>query len=112
MGFLAPFIAALARHTILITRLFQDKAHPQNQPYRLTFFNPDSTPATVEIDDRMPCDNKKCPKFTQSSTRLWYPLLLEKAYAKFVGGYENFNNCNAHDTLRDLTGRPVLHISL
>ncbi|KPA73485.1 putative calpain-like cysteine peptidase putativecysteine peptidase Clan CA family C2 [Leptomonas pyrrhocoris] len=112
MGFLAPFIAALARHTVLISRLFQDKAHPQQQPYRITLFNPDSSPVTVEIDDRVPCDDKREPKFTQVPSRMWYPLLLEKAYAKFVGGYENFNNCNAHDTLRDLTGRPVLHISL
>ncbi|AYU79929.1 calpain-like cysteine peptidase, putative [Leishmania donovani] len=112
MGFLAPFIAALARHTVLISRLFQDKAHPQNQPYRVTLFNPDSSPVTVEVDDRVPCDDKREPKFTQVPSRMWYPLLLEKAYAKFVGGYENFNNCNAHDTLRDLTGRPVLHISL
>ncbi|GET89693.1 calpain-like cysteine peptidase, putative [Leishmania tarentolae] len=112
MGFLAPFIAALARHTVLISRLFQDKAHPQNQPYRVTLFNPDSSPVTVEVDDRVPCDDKRVPKFTQVPSRMWYPLLLEKAYAKFVGGYENFNNCNAHDTLRDLTGRPVLHISL
>ncbi|KPI83599.1 putative calpain-like cysteine peptidase [Leptomonas seymouri] len=112
MGFLAPFIAALARHTVLISRLFQDKAHPQQQPYRITFFNPDSSPVTVEVDDRVPCDDKREPKFTQVPSRMWYPLLLEKAYAKFVGGYESFNNCNAHDTLRDLTGRPVLHISL
>ncbi|EPY19437.1 calpain-like cysteine peptidase [Strigomonas culicis] len=112
MGFLAPFIAALSRHTVLISRLFLDKAHPYMHPYRIQLFNPDCSPATVEVDDRVPCDESKEPKFTQVPSRMWYPLLLEKAYAKFVGGYENFNNCNAHDTLRDLTGRPVVHISL
>ncbi|CAD2215575.1 Calpain family cysteine protease/Calpain large subunit, domain III, putative [Angomonas deanei] len=112
MGYLAPFIAALSRHTVMISRLFQDKGHPHMKPYRITLFNPDSSPATVEIDDRVPCDENREPKFTRVPSRMWYPLLLEKAYAKFIGGYENFNNCNAHDTLRDLTGRPVVHISL
>ncbi|PWU96271.1 putative calpain-like cysteine peptidase [Trypanosoma cruzi] len=40
------------------------------------------------------------------------PLLLEKAYAKFVGGYSRLDQCTPHETLRDLTGRPVLHIPL
>ncbi|CCW61011.1 unnamed protein product [Phytomonas sp. EM1] len=111
-SFLAPLIAALARHTVLISRLFLDKYHPKNQPYRITLFNPDGSLTVVEIDGRVACNRKGEPKFLQTPPRICYPLLLEKAYAKFLGGYPKFSTCNVHDTLRDLVGRPVMNISL
>ncbi|ORC80773.1 calpain-like cysteine peptidase, partial [Trypanosoma theileri] len=109
-GCLAPFIAALGRHPPLIHRLFVSKVHPINEPYSFTFFDPNSSPVRVDIDDRIPCDSNMEPKFTRVPHRSWYPLLLEKAYAKFVGGYSKLDQCTPHETLRDLTGRPVLHI--
>ncbi|KEG09949.1 calpain-like cysteine peptidase [Trypanosoma grayi] len=109
-GCLAPFIAALSRHPVLIERLFESKTHPVNTPYVFTFFDPNSKPVRIEIDDRVPVNVHMEPKFTQVPHRSWYPLLLEKAYAKFVGGYARLDQCTPHETLRDLTGRPVLHI--
>ncbi|KAH9593132.1 Peptidase C2 [Trypanosoma melophagium] len=109
-GCLAPFIAALSRHPPLIHRLFESKVHPVNGPYSFIFFDPNSNPVRVDIDDRVPCDANMEPKFTQVPHHSWYPLLLEKAYAKFVGGYSRLDQCTPHETLRDLTGRPVLHI--
>ncbi|RHW67590.1 calpain [Trypanosoma brucei equiperdum] len=110
LGYLAPFIAALSQHPPLIHRLLETKTHPVNGPYSFIFFDPNSNPVRVDIDDRVPVDAKCEPKFTRVPHRSWYPLLLEKAYAKFVGGYAKLDQCTPHETLRDLTGRPVLHI--
>ncbi|RNE98699.1 putative calpain-like cysteine peptidase [Trypanosoma conorhini] len=110
LGYLAPFIAAMSQHPPLIDRLFETKAHPVNGPYRCVFYDPNSTPVPVDIDDRVPVDANMEPKFTRVPKRSWYPLLLEKAYAKFVGGYSRLDQCTPHETLRDLTGRPVTHI--
>ncbi|KAG5475540.1 hypothetical protein LSCM4_04122 [Leishmania orientalis] len=109
VGFLAPFIAALSRHPVLLQRLIATKEAPVNAPYTFVFFDPHSNPVYIDVDDRVPCTQEHEPKFLQSSYRQWYPLLLEKAYAKFVGGYERLVNCTSLETLRDLTGRPVTH---
>ncbi|KPA73487.1 putative mitochondrial calpain-like cysteine peptidase [Leptomonas pyrrhocoris] len=110
LTYLAPFLAALSRQPPLLHRLFQTKTHPVRAPYSFIFFDPNSIPVAVEIDDRVPCDEKGVPRFTVSPTGAWWPLLLEKAYAKYVGGYERFDDCTSHETLRDLTGRPVTHL--
>lgn len=112
LTYLAPFLAALSRQPPLLHRLFQTKTHPVRAPYSFIFFDPNSTPVTVEIDDRIPCDEHGVPRFTVSPNGAWWPLLLEKAYAKYVGGYERFDDCTSHETLRDLTGRPVTHLPL
>ncbi|GET89692.1 cysteine peptidase, clan CA, family C2, putative [Leishmania tarentolae] len=112
LTYLAPFLAALSRQPLLLHRLFQTKLHPVRAPYRFVFFDPNSAPVTVEIDDRIPCDVNGVPRFTVSPNGAWWPLLLERAYAKYVGGYERLDQCTSHETLRDLTGRPVTHIPL
>ncbi|CAD2215572.1 Calpain family cysteine protease/Calpain large subunit, domain III, putative [Angomonas deanei] len=109
VGYLSPFIAALSRHPVLLKRLLVTEGHPVNAPYTFLFFDPNSNPVYVDVDDRVPCNANMEPMFVQSVNRYWYPLLLEKAYAKFVGGYEKLDNCTPHETLRDLTGRPVTH---
>ncbi|EPY18645.1 calpain-like cysteine peptidase [Strigomonas culicis] len=109
VGYLAPFIAALSRYPVLLKRLVVNVAHPVNAPYTFLFFDPNSNPVYIDVDDRIPCDSNNQPMFVQSPNGYWYPLLLEKAYAKFVGGYERMENCTPHETLRDLTGRPVTH---
>nr|CAJ2475112.1 unnamed protein product [Leishmania braziliensis] len=112
LTYLAPFLAALSRQPPLLHRLFQVKAHPVRAPYTFVFFDPNGTPVTVGIDDRIPCDANGVPRFTVSPNGAWWPLLVEKAYAKYVGGYDRFDECTSHETLRDLTGRPVTHLPL
>ncbi|CAG9576651.1 calpain-like_cysteine_peptidase [Leishmania major strain Friedlin] len=109
MSYLVPFIAALSLHPVLLQRLIVTKEAPVNAPYTFIFFDPQGNPVYIDVDDRVPCDDKSEPKFAQSPYNLWYPLLLEKAYAKFVGGYDQLVNCTPLETLRDLTGRPVTH---
>ncbi|RNE98434.1 putative calpain-like cysteine peptidase [Trypanosoma rangeli] len=110
LGYLAPFIAAMSQYPALIDRLFETKLHPPNGPYTCVFYDSNSIPVRVDIDDRVPVDANMEPKFTRVPKHSWYPLLLEKAYAKFVGGYSRLDQCTPHETLRDLTGCPVTHI--
>ncbi|KAK7201803.1 calpain-like cysteine peptidase [Novymonas esmeraldas] len=112
LTYLAPFLAALSRQPPLLQRLFHTKTHPVRAPYSFVFFDPSSAPVTVDVDDRIPCDEHGEPRFTVSPNGAWWPLLLEKAYAKYVGGYDRFDECTSHETLRDLTGRPVTHLPL
>ncbi|CCW61010.1 unnamed protein product, partial [Phytomonas sp. EM1] len=107
-GYIAPFIAALARYPTLLLRLFEIQTQPNNSVYTFTFFDYDSNPVYISVDDRIPCNEDNVPLFVQSPKDLMYPLLLEKAYAKFVGGYEALKSCSAQETIRDLTGRPVV----
>ncbi|CBZ28146.1 putative calpain-like cysteine peptidase [Leishmania mexicana MHOM/GT/2001/U1103] len=109
MSYLVPFIAALSRLPVLLRRLIVTQEVPVNAPYTFIFFDPHGNPVYIDVDDRVPCNDKREPKFAQSPYHLWYPLLLEKAYAKFVGGYDQLVNCTSLETLRDLTGRPVTH---
>ncbi|RNE97859.1 putative calpain-like cysteine peptidase [Trypanosoma rangeli] len=108
-SYLAPFITALGRQFLPIDRLFETKWHPPNGPYTCVFYDSNSILVRVDIDDRVPVDANMEPKFTRVPRQSWYPLLLEKAYAKFVGGYSRLDQCAPHETLRDLTGRPVTH---
>lgn len=111
VGYLAPFIAALHRFPVLLQRLLVTKAtQSPGQRYTFLFFDPKSNPVEVSIDDRVPCDAHRSSCFVQSISQNWFPVLLEKAYAKFVGGYDSLDNCTPHETLHDLTGRPVSHI--
>jgi hypothetical protein len=46
----------------------------------------------IIIDDLIPCDsNSLVPCFTQSRTNEFWFILLEKAYAKFHGCYQNLD---------------------
>ena len=65
----------------------------------------------IDIDDFVPCDaysNK--PVFSKLQGEMW-PLLLEKAFAKFRGSYANIEGGLPIDALKTLTGYEGLHIS-
>lgn len=62
----------------------------------------------VEIDDLIPCDRYGAPLFAQlegDSGSLW-ALLLEKAFAKFVGSYEALIGGSTPWAWQVLTGQP------
>jgi hypothetical protein len=68
----------------------------------------------VIVDDRSPCnpDNQR-PMFghTTRLPEMWLTL-LEKAYAKLYGGFENISGGNISEALRDLTGCAVQDYNL
>jgi len=75
--------------------------------YRIKFFK-DGVWKIVEIDDRLPCGMSGKPLFgkCKSPDEFWVPL-IEKAYAKLHGGYQELEGGSISDGLRDLTGEAV-----
>lgn len=66
----------------------------------------------VTVDDRLPAHRGRlmCSRHT-SATDFWIPL-LEKAYAKLYGSYENLSRGSVSRVLQDLTGGIVQSFSL
>ena len=70
----------------------------------------------VVVDDWLPCDSDGTPSFakpapedTDGIVEIW-PLIVEKAYAKFKGSYEAIVGGLTEEALHDLTGGlPVSH---
>ncbi|KAA3673237.1 calpain-5 [Paragonimus westermani] len=58
----------------------------------------------VTIDDRLPCHNGKLLSTCSSSAKEFWPAILEKAYAKLLGGYANLEYVRLEELLMDLTG--------
>ncbi|KAL3319813.1 calpain 2, (m II) large subunit [Cichlidogyrus casuarinus] len=69
----------------------------------------------ILIDDNIPfkrLEDALIPKFLFSSSNEYWPLLLEKAYAKLYGCYEALATLSVSDILTDLTGSVVEEIEL
>ena len=66
-------------------------------------------PVTVTIDDYLPIENDKETLFARVSKdgALWGPI-LEKAFAKFLGNYENLEGGLSGPGIRMMTGSPFV----
>jgi Calpain family cysteine protease len=106
-------LSVLATEPSKLTRLFLVKEHNEQGVYGATFFS-EGEWQPVFVDDRLPIGNDGKPMYAHNleDTELWVPI-LEKAYAKWHGGYSMLNNGGfVHDSLRDLTGGYAQQISL
>ncbi|RLW06958.1 hypothetical protein DV515_00004129, partial [Chloebia gouldiae] len=66
----------------------------------------------VVIDDRLPFLNGRYLSVQPRTSNEFWPSLLEKAYAKLQGSYENLNGGYLSDALVDLTGGVQVQFSL
>jgi len=63
----------------------------------------------VTIDDYMPCQLESSPLFTRTNGNELWVQLLEKAYAKFHGGYKQLDQeSHPNEALSDFTGFPTV----
>ncbi|GET89691.1 cysteine peptidase, clan CA, family C2, putative [Leishmania tarentolae] len=108
--FMISALAALVRFPDVIRNCFVTKKVRQDGRYTFQFFRGREW-VKVEIDDRIAMENG-CVLYTQSPTGHWWPLLLEKAYAKFYTSYDHLDGCTLLETFHDLTGNPVLNIPM
>ncbi|KAF2986663.1 hypothetical protein EK904_013445, partial [Melospiza melodia maxima] len=66
----------------------------------------------VVIDDRLPFLNGRYLSVHPRTSNEFWPSLLEKAYAKLQGSYQNLNGGYLSDALVDLTGGVQVQFSL
>ncbi|CAM45491.2 putative calpain-like cysteine peptidase [Leishmania braziliensis MHOM/BR/75/M2904] len=106
---LTAFAALLERHPDVIRNCFVSKNPRKDGRYTFQFHRYGQW-VKVEIDDRIPMV-KDDTVFCRSPTHHWWPLLLEKAYAKFYTLYENLEGISQEEVFHDYTGQPCLSVS-
>ncbi|EGT31369.1 hypothetical protein CAEBREN_31629 [Caenorhabditis brenneri] len=76
---------------------------PRRGLLEYAFYNKDGTTVRVRINDLLPTKNRKLVFAQAPGNKFWCPL-LEKAYAKFLGGYQHLSMGRIPDTVHPLTG--------
>ncbi|ELP91336.1 calpain, putative [Entamoeba invadens IP1] len=99
-------LASLAEFPKRIERLIRSLG---NCKYEVTYYYMGKK-QVIEIDDLIPCSEKK-PIFSHNNGNELWVILLEKAYAKVVGNYGLIEGGIPFLSLSDLTGMPVKRIT-
>ena len=109
-------LAAAAEYPGAIHNLFVSKEFNERGKYRVRLYDPFARQWRVfSLDDKLPCERAPAPPYTTifakpNGRELW-ALLLEKAAAKLMGGYDLLSGGNILLAFKMLTGDPVFHLS-
>lgn len=100
-------LASMMEKPILIRNLFHQFELNKTGIYAL-FLTLEGKRKLIIIDDYFPCFKKnKQPSFGRSESNEIWVLLVEKAYAKVYGSFENIEGGCIETALNELTGAPV-----
>jgi hypothetical protein len=103
--YLLAAFATLCERKVFIQNCFLTTTYNPYGKYKLRFYDLKAKRyVVIVIDDYIPCNNNKKPIFTKFNGHEMWPLLLEKAYAKFKGNYHNIEKGNPLVALKELTG--------
>ena len=108
-GFLCA-IACLAEHSALIKSFFVLDHLARARGQYGVFLHPSGQREVVFIDDFMPCYPEAGPVFARGHGNKVWVMLLQKACAKALGGYEFLKNIPFLGVLKVLTGVPCVSI--
>jgi hypothetical protein len=101
-------IATLSEKPDLVRKLFITQTYKQNGAYRMNL-NKSGVWEELTIDDYMPCQLNSTPLFTRTNGNELWVQLLEKAYAKLHGGYNQLKSgFHPNEALQDFTGFPTV----
>ena len=100
-------LATLAERPHLVEKLFVTKEYKTNGAYRMRV-NKSGVWNELTIDDYMPCSLEGPPLFTRAHGNELWVMLLEKAYAKLHGSFENLREGHPNEALQDFTGFPTV----
>lgn len=64
------------------------------------------------VDDHIVVSSDTSPAFTRAHGNELWVLILEKAWAKLYGSFDNVESGLPHLALRDLTGAPAFHYDI
>ena len=103
-------LAAIGRQSSNIRDILCGDSYSQQGIYRLNVCV-HGRPKQIVIDDCLPVyeDNQIRTAFSKAERGLHWVLLLEKAYAKIRGGYENIAAGYAHEVLTTFTLAPCIY---
>ena len=102
--------ASLAEFPSAIEQLFEPKEIAPDGKYTISLYDVQTSSWTKQIiDDLIPCredwfDEELAPIFSKPKDSELWVLLLEKAFAKFVGSYENLGGGGEPWAWQALTG--------
>ena len=105
-------LSILAAHEHLLSKLFVSAKHADLGMYVMRFYK-DGEWKYVIVDDRIPCNDEGTPIFARCKdpNETWV-MILEKAYAKLHGCYEQLNGGEIDYGLRDITAGAPNEIDL
>lgn len=110
--------AMLAVHPERINKIFENKSYSQSGLFMITFYER-GEPKRVVVDDRLPLYPNPNGRYVDqmfnakmSPNGAWWGPILEKAYCKMYVNCANTNSGTPLQSLRDLTGYPVLKYEL
>jgi len=103
-------IRALAENPSNIKRLFDTKKGAKDGEYVINL-SLNGENYKIIVDDFIPyCEKTKKPAFTSSKPNEMWVMLLEKAWAKVSGNYENSIRGLCCEAFRALSGAPVEYV--
>lgn len=108
-GFLCA-IACLAEHSALIKSFFVSDHFAHGRSQYGVFLHPLGQREVVYIDDYIPCYPEGGPVFARGHGYEVWVMLLQKACAKVLGGYEFLKNIPFLGVLKLLTGVPCVSV--
>ena len=102
-------ISCLAEHHGVIHNLFEHRDVSVYGVYTVRLYNKSKKQwEKITVDDKIPCNKTSGkPMFAQSKNEIW-PLILEKAFAKFVGDYSLLKGGCVAWALQAMTGDQVM----
>jgi calpain-15 len=104
-------LSILCEYPDLIKSLFITKTYNKYGLFSVNLCT-DGVWTSYLLDDYFPCGQTiNCPVFSQCIKGEAWVMIMEKAWAKRVGSYENTELSSLADCLRDLTGAPTREIN-
>lgn len=105
-------LAAVAEFPELIKEIFAESSYNEYGVYEISCFK-NGLQTQVIIDDLFPCDPTTGePCYSHTKTNELWVILLEKAWAKLHGSYEQLESGMPHQAIMDLCGGPSKYINL
>ncbi|EFO88130.1 hypothetical protein CRE_12429 [Caenorhabditis remanei] len=107
-GFFLVAVSSLTKDLISFHKIVEEQSFDEREytgKFHFKFYDESRQLKTIEIDDRLPIKPCGALQYAQKvGDVFWYPL-MEKAYAKFCGGYEQIETGLLIKSMFHLTGR-------
>ena len=112
-SYFVSVISSLANYPNIILQIFRSFELPENNEPIEVCLKIEGNWTVVYLDDKFLVNNENnMPIFSYSPTKNIWGLILEKAWAKINGGYENIINGKSKDVFDAFTPFRILEINL